>query len=167
MPPMCTSPEVNSSSPAIIRNKVDFPHPDGPTNTVKDPSSTVRSMPWITSSDWKLLWTFFSSSLAIGVDFRDQPVAGLQDVLAAEQNHVTVPLGNLALYRDGAQKSREQKFRHSQFTAFHSEGHGRSLHFDHAPASTGRPKIDAIAGSGRSESDLPGALVERKPAVGI
>src|ERR1700736_3705397 len=118
MPPICTSPEVSSSSPAIIRNRVDFPQPEGPTNTVKDPSSTVRSMPWITSSDWKLLWTLFSSSLAISVDSRDQPITGLQDALAAEQNHVTAPLGNLALYRDSAQEPRKPKSRHCQFAPF-------------------------------------------------
>ncbi len=31
---MIRSPDVMSSSPAIIRRVVDFPHPDGPTKTM-------------------------------------------------------------------------------------------------------------------------------------
>jgi hypothetical protein len=31
-------PSVTSSSPAIIRSSVDFPHPDGPTSTMNSPS---------------------------------------------------------------------------------------------------------------------------------
>src|ERR1700730_13680926 len=122
MPPIWISPELKSSSPAIIRSKVDLPQPEGPTNTVKDPSSTVRSMPWITSRDWKLLWTFFSSSLAICFDSRNnQPIAGLQGVLVAEQDHVTVPFGNLTLHRHCAREPRKPKSRHRQFTSFHRE----------------------------------------------
>ena len=34
---------VTSSSPAIIRNSVDLPHPDGPTMTNNSPSPTSRS----------------------------------------------------------------------------------------------------------------------------
>jgi hypothetical protein len=33
-------PPVISSRPAIIRSAVDFPHPDGPTNTMNSPSGT-------------------------------------------------------------------------------------------------------------------------------
>src|SRR5689334_23549125 len=98
MPPICTSPEVSSSSPAIIRNRVDFPQPEGPTNTVKDPSSTVRSMPRITSSDWKLLRTPLSSSLAICVHSHDQAIASLQRVMPSEQDHIPVPLGSLTFH---------------------------------------------------------------------
>ena len=32
-PPISISPEVTSSSPAIIRSSVDFPQPEGPTKT--------------------------------------------------------------------------------------------------------------------------------------
>jgi hypothetical protein len=46
---MMMSPDVVSSSPAIIRNNVDFPQPDGPTNTTNSRSSTSRSTPLITS----------------------------------------------------------------------------------------------------------------------
>jgi hypothetical protein len=83
-------------------------------------------------------------------------------VLAAEQNHVTVPLGNLALYRDGAHEPREPKSRHCQFAPSHSERHGRSLHFDHAPASTGRPKIGAIRQLGRLELRSPRSVGQTK-----
>ena len=48
VPPMSISPDVISSSPAIIRSSVDLPQPDGPTNTTNSPDLIVRSMPWIT-----------------------------------------------------------------------------------------------------------------------
>src|SRR6476646_645448 len=35
-------PSVISSSPAIIRRRVDFPHPEGPTSTMNSPSAIVR-----------------------------------------------------------------------------------------------------------------------------
>src|SRR6266478_5141664 len=105
MPPMCTSPEVISSSPEISRNRVDFPHPEGPTNTVKDPSSTVKLIPWITSSDWKLLRTSLSSSLAMCVHSHNQPIISLQPVMPSEYDQVAVPLGGLAVDRDSARES--------------------------------------------------------------
>src|SRR5580700_2954443 len=108
---MCTSPELNSSSPAIIRNSVDFPHPEGPTNTAKEPSSTVRLTPWITSSDWKLLWTPFNSSLAICVHFHDQPITSLQRVMLSEQDQITVSLGRLPRHDGCPRKSRHPKAR--------------------------------------------------------
>src|SRR3954454_9990443 len=40
--PIFSSPSVMSSSPAIIRRAVDFPHPDGPTRTMNSPSATSR-----------------------------------------------------------------------------------------------------------------------------
>jgi hypothetical protein len=40
LPPMRNSPEVIDSSPAIIRNAVDLPQPDGPTSTKNSPSAT-------------------------------------------------------------------------------------------------------------------------------
>src|SRR6266542_2327314 len=42
-PPIEIRPAVASSSPAIIRSRVVFPHPDGPTKTMNSPSSTPRS----------------------------------------------------------------------------------------------------------------------------
>src|SRR3954464_1014910 len=44
-PPIMISPPVMSSSPAIIRNVVDLPQPDGPTNTTNSWSAISRSMP--------------------------------------------------------------------------------------------------------------------------
>jgi hypothetical protein len=40
---MIRSPSVMSSNPAIIRNAVDFPHPDGPTKIMNSPSPISRS----------------------------------------------------------------------------------------------------------------------------
>ncbi len=36
-PSMLKSPPEIRSSPAIIRNRVDLPQPDGPTNTINSP----------------------------------------------------------------------------------------------------------------------------------
>src|SRR5450432_317174 len=45
-PPIWIVPSLISSSPAIIRSAVDFPHPDGPTSTMNSPSliSRLRSL---------------------------------------------------------------------------------------------------------------------------
>src|SRR6266511_3017118 len=42
LPPIEIRPPVTSSSPAIRRNSVVLPQPDGPTNTTKAPSSISR-----------------------------------------------------------------------------------------------------------------------------
>src|SRR5215208_4272733 len=46
---MIRSPDVMSSSPAIIRNAVDFPHPDGPTKIMNSPSPISRSIAFTAS----------------------------------------------------------------------------------------------------------------------
>ena len=48
-PPMIRSPEVMSSSPAIIRSAVDFPQPDGPTRIMNSPSPMSRSIAFTAS----------------------------------------------------------------------------------------------------------------------
>src|SRR6516165_87618 len=42
VPPISSSPEVMSSSPAIMLRVVDFPHPDGPTRIMNSPSLMSR-----------------------------------------------------------------------------------------------------------------------------
>ena len=42
-PAIETCPLVTGSYPANARNDVDFPHPEGPTNTRNSPSSMARS----------------------------------------------------------------------------------------------------------------------------
>jgi len=44
-PSIKISPEVILSRPAIILKSVDFPQPDGPTNTRNFPLSTFKSTP--------------------------------------------------------------------------------------------------------------------------
>jgi hypothetical protein len=41
-PSIMRSPPLISSSPAIMRISVDFPHPLGPTNTTNSPSAMSR-----------------------------------------------------------------------------------------------------------------------------
>ena len=44
-PPISMVPSWASSSPAMVRSRVDFPQPEGPTSTVNSPDGTSRSMP--------------------------------------------------------------------------------------------------------------------------
>src|ERR1041385_916728 len=44
-PPIRMSPPVGCSRPAIMRNKVVLPHPDGPSRTRYSPSRQIRLMP--------------------------------------------------------------------------------------------------------------------------
>src|SRR5690606_18338097 len=48
-PPIAISPPLITSSPAIIRSRVDLPQPDGPRITMNSPSPISQSTPWITS----------------------------------------------------------------------------------------------------------------------
>ena len=43
-----TSPRLISSSPAIMRRRVDLPHPEGPTKMMNSPASMARSTPLTT-----------------------------------------------------------------------------------------------------------------------
>src|ERR1700712_799620 len=67
LPAMLMSPEVTSSSPAIMRSSVDLPQPDGPTNTTNWPSATSRSMPLMISAGPKVL----TSRLRLSSDMGD------------------------------------------------------------------------------------------------
>src|SRR5262249_43664670 len=55
--PMRISPAEIFSRPAIMRSRVDLPHPDGPTSTTNSPSSIRTLTPWITSLAPKALRT--------------------------------------------------------------------------------------------------------------
>src|SRR6266516_4212749 len=57
LPPIALSPSVISSSPAIMRKRVDLPQPDGPTSTQNSPSAMSTSTPRITCVEPKCLWT--------------------------------------------------------------------------------------------------------------
>src|SRR5215470_12942002 len=57
LPPIAISPSEISSSPAIIRNSVDLPQPDGPTSTQNSPSAIAMSTPRMTCVDPKCLCT--------------------------------------------------------------------------------------------------------------
>src|SRR5215208_4066729 len=64
-PPIAISPSLTCSSPAIIRSKVDFPQPDGPSSTTNERSSMVTSTPCNTSMLPKRLTTDRTSTVAI------------------------------------------------------------------------------------------------------
>ena len=65
-PAILISPALASSSPAMMRNSVDFPQPEGPTKITNSPSSTDRSMPCSTSVEPKVFLIFESSRAVIG-----------------------------------------------------------------------------------------------------
>src|SRR6516225_4198566 len=50
LPPIYNSPDVMSSSPAIMLRVVDFPHPDGPTRMMNSPSAMSRLMSFTASA---------------------------------------------------------------------------------------------------------------------
>ena len=52
-------PEVGTSSPAIMRIKVVFPHPDGPRSTVTEDFGIVKVMSSTAFNEPKLFVTFF------------------------------------------------------------------------------------------------------------
>ena len=64
-PSKVISPLVMLSSPAISRNSVDLPHPDGPTKTMNSPLRISRSIPRITSTAPKDLRRLLSLMFAM------------------------------------------------------------------------------------------------------
>src|SRR5215813_4062934 len=56
-PPMAISPPVIVSRPAIMFNRVDLPHPDGPTRMRNSPSGASMLMPFNTWTGPKRLTT--------------------------------------------------------------------------------------------------------------
>src|SRR5919106_2450739 len=84
-PSIRISPDEMSSSPAIIRSRVDLPQPDGPTNTQNSPCSARRSTPWTTSASPKRLTTRSSSRVAMLLDARARDAGG--DVALQESEH--------------------------------------------------------------------------------
>jgi hypothetical protein len=52
------SPVVGRSNPAIIRNVVDFPHPEGPTITKNSPSLTLYETPLTAVNSPNDFWTW-------------------------------------------------------------------------------------------------------------
>src|SRR5688500_10461550 len=89
-PPIEISPALIGSSPAIMRNRVDLPQPEGPSRTTKLPSSILRSMPWITSTSPKLFLMLRTVTAAIALALpctagmrRQDPVGNLDKPRAA------------------------------------------------------------------------------------
>ena len=62
LPPIARTPDVISSSPAIMRSSVDFPHPEGPTNTINSQFATESETSRTASTLPKLLLMFLSST---------------------------------------------------------------------------------------------------------
>src|SRR5665213_2788375 len=70
--PIQISPEVTSSSPAIILRSVDLPQPDGPTMTRNSPSKMSRETPSTAVTAPKDFVTSASRISAIPADGIDQ-----------------------------------------------------------------------------------------------
>src|SRR5215470_743488 len=68
-PSTAISPALISSSPAIMRNVVDLPQPDGPTSTTNSLSAMSRSMPRTASVSSKRFTTLRSDTCAMAMLF--------------------------------------------------------------------------------------------------
>src|SRR5471032_1816726 len=65
--PIRTSPPEISSSPAIMRSRVDLPQPEGPTSTQNSPFAISMSTPWTTGVEPNDLCTPFKVTAAISL----------------------------------------------------------------------------------------------------
>ena len=67
-PSMTIEPDVTDSRPAIMRSKVDLPHPEGPTSTTNACCSIASSIPCRTSSEPKLFRRSWSSTSGVLIE---------------------------------------------------------------------------------------------------
>src|SRR5438552_232761 len=65
LPAMTTSPEVTRSSPAIIRNVVVLPQPEGPSRQTTSPAATFRSASRTATKSPNFLVIFLTSMVDI------------------------------------------------------------------------------------------------------
>src|SRR6476661_8372091 len=65
-------PDVTASRPAISRNTVDLPQPEGPSSTKNSPSRTSRLRSLTAATSPYLLVTFSRSTLATGLPSWDR-----------------------------------------------------------------------------------------------
>ena len=153
------SPDVTSSRPAIMRSRVDLPQPDGPTRTVNEPSSTTRSMPWMTSSRLE--------ALADGPSVQAFPSTAPSRETGRQGGRPAFSVRRPP--RRTTSPSRPAS-RPSTVTAPGKPGRPScaivsspplttrltvaALQLDLTPAASGRPEIDAVAGTRRAEADL-------------
>src|SRR5882757_1339422 len=100
-PSMRSSPLVTDSSPATMRNRVDLPHPEGPTRITNSPSSTLIETPWMTSKAPKLLRTLETSTEAMGVHPAKVGAAWRRDFMARSGPKI-LEARNDTNYVDGA-----------------------------------------------------------------
>src|SRR3990170_6817632 len=98
-PPIRISPAVGRSSPAMIRSKVVFPHPDGPRRTRNSPSLVDRSTPSTARTSPNCLLTLLASTVATGA--LDQPLVLplAEDPLAGGVRFLQRGLGRLRAAR--------------------------------------------------------------------
>src|SRR6187399_2227938 len=97
-PSMAMLPALTFSSPAMMRSRVDFPQPDGPTNTTNSPSATFRSTSWITVIDPNDFLMPLSVSSAMGISLANSFHPGIGDAGGDEA------LQENEYQRDGSQR---------------------------------------------------------------
>src|SRR5580704_6380866 len=98
-PPIQISPEVISSSPAIMRSVVDLPQPDGPTSTTNSSSSISRSMPFTA-------WTLPSNAL---VTLRIETCA----ILALPLRCTSRQAGDIVIHQERIHQYRRRRTDHA------------------------------------------------------
>src|SRR5687768_13820041 len=67
VPSIATVPAVGRSKPAIMRNVVVLPQPDGPRNETNSPRSAARSKCWTAATSPNRFWMPLSSRKAMGL----------------------------------------------------------------------------------------------------
>src|SRR6267142_1159116 len=90
-------PAEISSSPAIMRNRVDLPQPEGPTSTQNSPSSTATSTPCRISVEPKLLRT--SERVTDAMRVLDLRVSSLWGILKGRGQVIAAPPGTVKRFR--------------------------------------------------------------------
>src|SRR5439155_2727541 len=89
VPPILISPSEMSSKPTIMRSRVDFPHPDGPTRMTNSPSAMSRLASFTASvpSAYRLVtWLMVISAMAPSAFDGARGEAG-DDAALEDQHH--------------------------------------------------------------------------------
>src|SRR5262245_25007324 len=96
-------PRVRSSRPAINRSSVDFPQPEGPTNTTNSPSSISRLADGMIVTSPNVLFTSFRTILPLMPMLPEyRPSFDRSEGEAAHQ----LPLGEPPEHQDGRHRQR-------------------------------------------------------------
>src|SRR6202046_3073858 len=108
-PPIQISPREISSSPAIIRNVVDLPQPDGPTRTTNSWSAISRSMPFTACTPPSyILTTLRTETSAMVLSFPRVFMQLVESALGGTGGQA----GHVVVHQEGVDQDRRQRGEH-------------------------------------------------------